>query len=97
MNAIDLQDKYNTACNYSRARQAYSASKGWFWSCDGTCQRLKGRMQDAEYQLTAIRQEGQARMSDAKSVVGLWSEVGVGEVKDTFWQYFAQGRSRIHS
>ena len=31
-------------------------------------------------------------MSDAKAIAGLWSEVGVGEVKDSFWQYFAQGK-----
>jgi ABC-type multidrug transport system fused ATPase/permease subunit len=93
MNTIDLQAEYDAAGDYHRARQAYSASKGWFWSCDGTCQRLKGRMVDAEGQLTAIRREGQARMSDAKSVVGLWSEVGVGEVKDSFWQYFSAGKA----
>jgi uncharacterized membrane protein len=93
MNTIDLQAEYDAAGAYSRAYQAYSASKGWFWSCDGTCQRLKGRMQDAEWQLNAIRQEGQARMSDAKSVVGLWSEVGVGEVKDSFWQKFQAGKA----
>jgi ABC-type multidrug transport system fused ATPase/permease subunit len=91
MDTIDLRAEYDAAGDYSRARQAYLASSGWFWSCDGMCQRLKGRMEDAESQLTAIRQEGQARMSDAKSVVGLWSEVGVGEVKDSFWQYFSVG------
>ncbi len=50
-------------------------------------------MQDAEWQLNAIRQEGQARMSDAKSVVGLWSEVGVGDVRDSFWQKFSAGKA----
>ena len=33
-----------------------------------------------------------ARMSDAKSVAGLFSEVGVGEVTDSFWGYFASGK-----
>jgi hypothetical protein len=50
-------------------------------------------MQHVETELTAFRQEGQARMSDAKAVVGLWSEVGVGEVKDSFWQYFVAGKA----
>jgi hypothetical protein len=93
MNTIDLQAEYDAAGDFARARQAYTASRGWFWSCDGTCQRLKTRMQNVETQLTAIRQEGQARMSDAKAVVGLWSEVGVGEVKDSFWQYFVAGKA----
>ena len=39
-----------------------------------------------------IKAEGNARMSDAKSVAGLFSEVGVNEVQDSFWEYFASGK-----
>ena len=31
-------------------------------------------------------------MSDAKATAGLFSEVGVGEVKDAFWDYFTNGQ-----
>ena len=31
-------------------------------------------------------------MSDAKILAGLFSEVGVGEVTDSFWRYFASGK-----
>jgi hypothetical protein len=92
MNTINLQIEYDAAGEYGRTRQAYQASKGWF-SCDRMCQRLKIRMQDSEQELAAIRKEGQARMSDAKAGAGLWSEVGVSEVKDSFWQYFASGKT----
>merc|ERR1712070_565449 len=51
-----------------------------------------GKMQDARYRLDRVREEGNARMSDAKSVAGLFSEVGVGEVQDSFWSYFASGK-----
>lgn len=40
-----------------------------------------------------IKAEGNARMSDAKSVAGLWSEVGVNEVQDSFWEYFHSGKN----
>ena len=49
-------------------------------------------MERAQATLTAIRQEGAARMADAKQSVGILSEVGVGEVKDSFWQYLLQGK-----
>jgi len=91
MSTIDLEAEYNASYNYGQAQQAYHASKGWF-SCDSLCQRNKDRMNQAKYVLDEIRQEGNARMSDAKAVAGLWSEVGVGEVKDSFWQYFHQGK-----
>ena len=49
-------------------------------------------MERAEERLNAIRAEGQSRMSDAKSVAGLFSEIGVGEVQDSFWSYFTSGK-----
>ena len=91
MNTINLEAEYNASHDYYQAQQAYHASKGWF-SCDSLCQRNKERMNARYAVLQEIRQEGNARMSDAKSVAGLFSQVGVGEVKDSFWQYFAQGK-----
>jgi len=91
MSTIDLQAEYNASSDFWRAEQAYRASKGWF-SCDTYCQRNKRKMEDARYRLDEIRKEGNARMSDAKSVAGLFSEVGVGEVQDSFWSYFSSGK-----
>lgn len=39
-----------------------------------------------------VQREGRARMSDAKKVAGLTSEIGVGEVMDSFWDYFDGGK-----
>ena len=91
MNTINVQAEYDATDDYWKARQMYLATKGWF-SCDGLCQRHKARMEQAEAALNAIRQEGAARMADAKQSVGLLSEIGVGEVKDSFFQYLYQGR-----
>lgn len=92
MNTINLEAEYNASHDYYLAQQAYHASKGWWFSCDSLCQRNKDRMNDRYAILQEIRQEGNARMSDAKAVAGLFSQVGVGEVKDSFWQYFHQGK-----
>ena len=91
MKTIDVQAEYDATEDYWKARQLYQASKGWF-SCDGLCQRHKARMERAQAALNAIRAEGAARMADAKQSVGLLSEIGVGEVKDSFWQYLYQGK-----
>mmetsp|Transcript_10162 Transcript_10162/g.25457 ORF Transcript_10162/g.25457 Transcript_10162/m.25457 type:complete len:298 (+) Transcript_10162:94-987(+) len=91
MNTIDVQAEYQASEDFWRADQAYKATKGWF-SCDSLCQRNKQKMEDAKYRLNAVREEGNARMSDAKSVAGLFSEVGVGEVQDSFWSYFTSGK-----
>lgn len=92
MNTIDLQAEFDASQEFYMTRQAYWGSKGWFWSCDHMCQRNKRRMEDAQYKLDLIRKEGQARQSDAKAIAGIFSEVGVGEVQDSFWSYFSSGK-----
>jgi len=92
MNSIDLNAEFEASNRYAQASQAYRATKGWF-SCDSLCQRNKGRMEQTQRVLDEIRNEGYARMSDAKSVAGIFSEVGVDEVKESFWQYFGAGKA----
>jgi hypothetical protein len=91
MNTIDLQAEFDASQEFWMEDRAYRTSKGWF-TCDGLCQRKKRRMEDAKYKLDQIRMEGQARMSDAKSIAGIFSEVGVGEAQDSFWSHFASGK-----
>lgn len=91
MNTVNVQAEYDASYDFSKADQAYRATKGWF-SCDGLCQRNKKKMEDARYRLDRVREEGNARMSDAKAVAGLFSEVGVSEVQDSFWSYFSAGK-----
>jgi len=91
MSTIDVNAEYDASTRYGHALQAYKASKGWF-TCDSLCQRNKERMERAQYDLDQLRAEGYNRMSDAKAVAGIFSEVGVGEVKDSFWEYFHAGK-----
>jgi hypothetical protein len=92
MESIDQQAEFDASQHYYRTRQAYAASKGWFFACDGLCQRNKQRMQVAELDLKKIRHEGNARMSHAKAVAGIFSQVAADEAKETFWQYFNSGK-----
>lgn len=91
MSSVNLEAEYAAASAYHVAYNNYYHAKGWI-SCDAHCQRYKKTMERRQYEWDAIKAEGNARMSDAKSVAGLWSEVGVGEVTDSFWEYFASGK-----
>lgn len=91
MDTVDVHAEYQASNKYAEALHAYRATKGWF-SCDHLCQRNKQRMERAQAQLEDVRREGYARMSDAKSVAGLFSEVGIDEVKESFWGYFDAGK-----
>jgi len=91
MNTIDIEAEFDASEYYARTANAYRQTKGWF-SCDSLCERNKRRMDDAAATLEDIRREGYARMSDAKSVAGIFSEIGVEEVKDSFWQYYLAGK-----
>jgi len=91
MATIDLNAEYDAADRYASAYNAYYHSKGWF-SCDSYCQRNKARMEDSRRAADVVRAEGYARMSDAKKIAGLFSEIGVGEVKDSFWEKFNSGK-----
>lgn len=91
MSSIDLQAEYSAASKYHTAYANYYQSKGWL-SCDAHCQHYKSIMDRRKNEWDEIKAEGNARMSDAKSVAGLFSEVGVNEVKDSFWDYFHSGK-----
>ena len=91
MSSIDVEAEYSASNDYALAKQRYDRSKGWF-TCNDECQFYKKRASEAKVILDRIRKEGYNRMSDAKAVAGLFSEVGVGETKDAFWEYFTNGQ-----
>ena len=91
MSTVDLRAEYDAASSYHSARASYRQSKGWL-SCDSHCQHYKRLSERKKDVWDDIRAEGNARMSDARSVAGLFSEVGIGEVKESFWGYFQGGK-----
>jgi hypothetical protein len=92
LSTIDVAAEYDALDAYAAATHRYRATRGWFWSCDSVCQRYKQDMKRAEHRLMAIKAESNARMSHAKSVAGLFSDVAVDEMTDSFWQNFAAGK-----
>ncbi|GAX26560.1 hypothetical protein FisN_21Lh028 [Fistulifera solaris] len=92
LQTVDLQAEYRATDDYWRAYHAYQASRGWLWGCDAVCTRNYQRMKEAERIMHLIQQEGAARTADAKNAAGLLSEIGIGEVQDSFWGYFHAGK-----
>lgn len=93
LNTIDVEAEFKASSYYAQTLAAYHASKGWFLACDSTCQRNKKRMEQAKRVLEDVRARGYEKVREAKSIAGIFSEVGVEEVKESFWEYFGAGKA----
>ena len=70
----------------------YRATKGWFWSCDATCQEYKAQMDSYQREYNVLKYDEELKMSSAKASLGLFSEHGVDETRGLFWERFTQGK-----
>lgn len=78
--------------NYQRANQEYTNKKGWFWSCDHSCQRAKDKMEMAKAEFDRVNAKVVQIKNDARAEVGIWSTFGVKEVRDSFWSAWQSGK-----
>jgi len=83
----------NAERRYRSAERAHYESKGWFFTCDANCQRQRRRSEAALQELQMLQQQEALRMSDVKAKVGVFSEFGVAETRQKFWESFAGGKS----
>ena len=70
------------------AYQAYYNSKGWFFSCDETCTENHKRYRNAESMLVQATVQNDRFLSEARSRVGIFSEFGVQDTREAFWDSF---------
>jgi len=92
LSRVDEEGLQRAHQRYYSADELYRNSQGWFWSCDQRCQHYKQNYDQAKADLNvALAQEKQV-VRDAKKQIGIFSEYGVQETRDVFWQYFAGGR-----
>mmetsp|Transcript_52405 Transcript_52405/g.131728 ORF Transcript_52405/g.131728 Transcript_52405/m.131728 type:complete len:237 (-) Transcript_52405:20-730(-) len=73
------------------AESEYRNARGWFWSCDPSCQRLKAEYHTALAGLNAARGKRDAALSAGRAKVGLWSKMGVADARRTFWSSVDSG------
>jgi hypothetical protein len=73
-------------------QQTYYDSKGWFFSCDDTCQEAKASLALAQQELDAAEAHNARVLSTARARVGVFSQYGVQDARDKFWGAFEAGR-----
>ena len=61
---------------------------GWRWRApyDQLVPPRQRQLEEAGFRLRAALKERDALQSEAKAAVGLWSQYGVDEVRERFWQ-----------
>lgn len=87
---IDFRALDDAQYEYFDAENAYSKSRGWFFSCDDVCQIRKRSAEIAKEKFETLKADHAAQMSDAKAKLGVFSTYGVGETRDLFWSSFAK-------
>jgi len=80
---------------FTRKQQAYDQyyhSKGWF-SCDYTCSRNYDTYMRYEQEYKVILAERERLLTKAKKIVGIFSEYGVAQCRQQFWNAWEQGKA----
>ena len=74
------------------ARQAYHASRGWFWSCSTpACLQNRAAFESAERLWVIQRNSIADANSQSRQAVGLFSADAVDETRSLFWRTFNGG------
>jgi hypothetical protein len=77
---------------YYTARQRYERSRGWFFQSQSRHNAEAERaMKRSRNELDALLAERAEIQKEGKAAVGLWSEYGLNEVRETFWDSFGSG------
>ncbi|KAJ0400477.1 hypothetical protein ATCC90586_003949 [Pythium insidiosum] len=96
LDAANMPD-YDDAYRHYVAAQAHAdEAKVWFWrfrepysSQVPERQRLANKWQAEMERLDAVRE---TKMKEAKAYVGLWSDFGMAEVRQRFWDAYDKGK-----
>lgn len=76
----------------SESYDLYYQNKGWF-SCNNICQQYKNDYDASRVEFERVRNEEEQKVAIAKSKLGLFSEYGVEETRNLFWEKFAMGKN----
>ena len=77
-------------------RQALNYEKGWFWWMSSerskAVNELQAQLAIAEREFDKVAVQREKLRQAAFGVVGLWSEYGVGEARQLFWDCLEKGK-----
>ena len=82
--------------DFFRSSAALRSEEVWFWywrePYRHTVPPLRAEEAEAKRRYAKLAEERSKRLRSARSKLGIWSESGVGQVKETFWQAFGRGK-----
>ena len=71
----------------------YRNSKSWIpFQCDDKCTRLYDRMVLAQGRVEELENKRDSLVREARSAIGIWSTIGVSEVRGRFWDAWERGK-----
>jgi hypothetical protein len=73
--------------------QQYRQSRGWFFTCDKQCHEMYELSQLAKQALQRQEDAYNAAISEARASVGIFSEYGVSDARESFWNSYYGGTS----
>jgi len=80
---------------HRRAEHDYYNVKPWFWqSCNQQCQTAYTRLSIAEGRIAEVTARRDELMTAARQSVGIWSTLGVSDVRKSFWASWERGKEQ---
>mmetsp|Transcript_22102 Transcript_22102/g.66361 ORF Transcript_22102/g.66361 Transcript_22102/m.66361 type:complete len:310 (+) Transcript_22102:232-1161(+) len=92
MQAADMSAPIGAAAARLREAEQLRYQASGFFSCDARCQHYKARAAAARAELDDLQRRELEGFSDVKRGVGVLSEYGVAETRDSFWRAFQGGK-----
>ena len=96
VDAVDIPEYASTQAAYREAQAYADDAKVWFWRLREPYKHVVPKRQQAAdllhreiAKMDALREQ---KMKAAKHHVGLWSEMGMAEVRSRFWSAFDDGK-----
>ena len=74
-----------------KAERLYNEHKGWF-SCDPECMKYYEQVGDLKKRLAELKENRNTLAKQAKMTVGVWSNYGISEIRNAFWDAWEQGK-----
>mmetsp|Transcript_111024 Transcript_111024/g.313090 ORF Transcript_111024/g.313090 Transcript_111024/m.313090 type:complete len:350 (-) Transcript_111024:120-1169(-) len=89
---IDSREVGRSLEELDNLERAYYNAKGWFGACDDPCMKAYDKVQMARSEAARLQSRRDEVLSQARQEVGIWSSIGVQDVRDCFWAAWKSGK-----
>mmetsp|Transcript_27052 Transcript_27052/g.62533 ORF Transcript_27052/g.62533 Transcript_27052/m.62533 type:complete len:296 (+) Transcript_27052:77-964(+) len=89
---VEQKQVHKVRVKMQEREREYRNAKGWFFSCDAKCTQAYDRYQIATEEYALALQKRDALLKEARQEVGIWSTIGVSDVRKAFWSAWQSGK-----